>query len=195
MEAFSFAGRPLMGDPRRLRPDDVEIFVVRELRKAGLYVGKLVSRRPTPLSADDEWTMELNGVLRIDGVDRRVLVECRSESNPVGGDAVHALGGRVADAAAERAVMFATSGYEADAVREAKARGIPLLAVADGKAAFARSQGGMAGQPPAWVPEYMAEVVDLDMVGQPRHHLLVADRSDLIVDRFKPAAPATGGGP
>ena len=174
-----------MGDPRRLRPDEVEILVARELRKAGLEVSGLRVRGRTALSEDQgEYAVEITGVVRVDDADRRVLVECRNERQPVGPESVLALDAKLADAGARHALLFSTSGYAPDAVRRARERGIPLLAVADGRAAFARSPWSTGGQPPAWVPEYMAEVVDLDATGELRHHLVVADRPRLILDRL-----------
>jgi Restriction endonuclease len=176
-----------MGDPRRLRPDEVEILVARELRKAGMELSKLKVRARTPLSKahDDEYAMQLSGLVQVGGADHPVLIECRSERQPVRADAVRALSAKVAEQKAKHGIMFSTSGYEPDAVREARAHGVPLLSVTDGKEAFARSQWGMAGQPPAWVPEYMAEVVDLDVTGQLRHHLIISGESRLILDRLE----------
>jgi len=81
-------------------------------------------------------------------------------------------------------MMFSTSGFEPEAIRTARTLGMPLLAVADGKTAFARSPWGMAGDPPAWVPEYMAELVDLDVMGQTRRELLAAGGSKRILALF-----------
>ena len=178
-----------MGDPRRLRPDEVEILVARELRKAGLELSELNVRARRPLSKErEEYAIELGALVRIGGADRRVLVECRSERRPVRAEAVQALSATLADRGARHGMMFSTSGYEPDAVREARACGVALLTVADGRAAFARSPWGMAGQPPAWVPEYMAEVVDLDVAGQIRHHLVVSGQPNLILERLERAA-------
>jgi restriction system protein len=176
-----------MGDPRRLRPDEVEIFVTRELRKAGLELSKLKVRAREQLSKekDDEYSMELSGLLRVGGADCNLLVECRSERSPVRLEAVQALSARLTAARAQYGIMFSTSGYELGAVRDAKTHGIPVLTVADGKSAFARSPWGTAGQPPAWVPEYMAEVVDVDVTAQLRHRLVVSGNPELILDRLK----------
>ena len=84
-------------------------------------------------------------------------------------------------------VMFSTSGYEPAAVREAKTLGIALLNMADGAAAFRRSQWSMGEQTPAWVPEYMAEVVDLGPGDTVRRELLMSRKS-------KPLLGLTGGG-
>jgi hypothetical protein len=103
----------------------------------------------------------------------------------VGPESVLALEAKLADAGARHALLFSTSGYAPDAVRRARERGIPLLAVADGRAAFARSQWGMGQQAPAWVPEHMAEVVTLDATtGEIRRELIVAGQPALILDRL-----------
>ena len=174
-----------MGDPRSLLPHEVEIFVVRELRKAGLEptTVKVRDRIRAPGKSDD-YMVELGCSLRIGEADRVVLIECRNERAPVSPDTITALGGKLAPAKAEHAMMFSTSGFEPDAIRTARTLGVPLFSVADGKTAFARSPWGMAGDPPAWVPEYMAELVDLDVAGQPRHELLTAGGSKRILDRF-----------
>ena len=176
-----------MGNPRRLRPDEVETFVMRELRKAGLELSKLkvLARERLSKEKDEEYSMDLSVLIRIGGADRGVLIECRSEHNPVRSQTVLALSTRLAGAKVQHGMMFSTSDYQPEAVQEAKKHGIPLLTVADGKSAFARSAWGMAGQPPAWVPEYMSELVDVDITGQLRHKLVMSGNAGLILDRLK----------
>ena len=174
-----------MGDPRSLLPHEVEIFVVRELRKAGLEPSaiKVRDRSRTP-GEGDAYRVEMGCSLHIGDADRQILIECRNEPVPVGSAAVDALHAKLPVAKAHHAMMFSTTGFEPSAIRTARTLGIPLLGVADGKLAFARSAWGMAGDPPAWVPEYMAEFVDLDVAGHPRHELLAAGGSKRILDRF-----------
>lgn len=181
-----------MGDPRSLLSHEVEIFVAREMRKAGLDPSAMKVRERTRASGkSDDYMVELSCSLRIADAARQVLIECRNESAPVAAAMVEKLHGRLSDAKAQHAMMFSTAGFEPDAIRKARTLGVPLLAVADGKTAFARSPWGMAGDPPAWVPEYMAELVDLDVMGQPRHELLAAGGSKRILALF---ASGTGQG-
>jgi hypothetical protein len=177
-----------LGDPRSLLPNEVEIFVVRELRKAGLEPAAMKVRERTRASGrSDDYLVELGCSMRIGDADRQVLIECRNEGAPVSAAVIEALHAKVLAAKAQHAMMFSTTGFEPNAMRTARTLGIPLLAVADGKSAFARSPWGMAGDPPAWVPEYMAELVDLDVTGQPRHELLAAGGSKRILDLFATA--------
>ncbi|HET6700789.1 MAG TPA: restriction endonuclease [Gemmatimonadaceae bacterium] len=178
-----------MGDPRSLLPHEVEIFVVRELRKAGLDpAGMKVRDRTRGSGGPGDYAVELLCSLRIAESDRRILIECRNEPAPIARALVEALHEKLADAKAQHAMMFSTSGFDADAARLARTLGVPLLAVADGKTAFARSPWGMAGDPPAWVPEYMAELVELDVMGQLRRTLLASGGSKRILDLLATSA-------
>ena len=178
-----------MGNPRSLLPHEVEIFVTRELRKAGLAPsGMKVRDRVLAAGKTDDYLVELGCSLRVGDDDRYVLIECRNQPAPVDTSAIEALHTKVQQAKAQYAMMFSTTGFDADAVRAARGLGMPLLTVADGKTAFARSPWGMAGDPPAWVPEYMAELVGLDATGQPRTELLASGGSKRVLDAL-PAVP------
>jgi hypothetical protein len=172
-----------LGDPGSLLPHEVEIFVVRELRKAGLEPsGMKVRERAQAPGKSNDYMVELGCSLRVGDTDRYMLIECRNERAPVSTTAVEALQAKVSQAKAQHAMMFSTTGFDPDAIRAARTLGMPLLAVADGKTAFARSPWGMAGDPPAWVPEYMAEFVWLDATGQQRRELLASGGSKRILD-------------
>jgi hypothetical protein len=186
-----YAARFVVGDPRSLLPHEVEIFIVRELRKAGLEpTGVKVRDRTEPKDGDGDYVVELGCALRIGEAERSVLIQCRNERAMVTPALVEALHGRLVPAKVQHAMMFSTIGFEPGAIRRARALGIPLFTVADGKTAFARSPWGMAGDPPAWVPEYMAELVDLDVAGQPRHELLASGGASRILDRFASGSAA-----
>ena len=198
-----------MGDPRRVRPDELEILVARELRKAGVRLSRLAVLTRNVLSSKDagEYSVEFGAVIGDGDVLREALIECRNEIAPIGVTAVQALDARrrarpagdgparlldppsvtppieAPNAEPRLAIMVSMSGYESEAVREAKSLGIALLAIADGPAAFRRSQWAVGAQPPAWVPEYMAELVDLDPAGAVRYQMLVSGKSKLIPPR------------
>jgi hypothetical protein len=184
-----------LGDPRSLLPHEVEIFVVRELRKAGLEPTAVkVRERTEPKGGDGDYVVELGCTLRMGDADRHILIQCRNERMPASSAVVEALHARLGEAKSQHAAMFSTAGFQPDAVRSARTFGIPLFTVADGKTAFARSPWGMAGDPPAWVPEYMSELVDLDVAGQLRPELVTAGVGKRILDRFV-TAPAGASSP
>ena len=198
-----------MGDPKRVRPDELEILVARELRKAGVTLSRLtvLTRNALPSKHPGEYSVDLGAAIGDGDALREALIECRNETTPTGATAVQALDVRrrarpagdgpvrllappTATSTAEApnaeprlAIMFSMSGYEPQAVREAASLGIILLAIADGPAAFRRSQWAVGAQPPAWVPEYMAELVDLDPAGAVRYRMLVSGTSTLALPR------------
>ena len=205
-----------MGDPRRLRPDEVEIVVARELRKAGVPLATLrvTARHGAVPNVPDAFVLELAGVASVGGpeaANRPVLVELRNESAVVGLDAVQALGARspasreddgpkrlqavhavdAGDSPRAMRVLVSTTGFEAAAVVGAKALGVVLLRITDGGAAFLRSQWAMGEQPPAWVPEYMTELVDLGPAGDVRYELITG-RVDAL-SSFRAEARSAGG--
>jgi hypothetical protein len=191
-----------MGDPRQVRPDELDILIARELRKAGVTLSALteVARHTSKGKDAPEFSVELSAVVVHGDVTHDVLIECRNSVLPVDAASVQALDARrrvapasegpkrLLEAPAARAdalftrpaIMFSTSGYEPDAVRESIPLGIELLAIADGPAAFRRSPWSVGPQPPAWVPEYMAELVDLDPAGAVRHRMLVPGALKLV---------------
>jgi len=183
-----------MGDPRRVRPDEVEILVARELRKAGIPLSKLsvVSRRALAAQDESQYVMELTGPPG-GAATQGIIIEFRNEAGVVDVDTIRALATRLpaarnADgpkrlqpanetspdsaAVAPLRVMMSTAGFDLAAATEARSLGIMLLRIADGGAAFLRSQWAMGDQPPAWVPEYMAELVDVGPAGDVRYQMI-----------------------
>ena len=190
-----------MGDPRRVRTDEVEILVARELRKAGLALSKLRTLQRSTRAPGDatQYFVRLTGTGDVGGGTTDVVIDFRNETAPVSADLVRGLLAvpvSHADAGAPVRlfptnaveptrgppplhVMFSTSGYDTDAVREAGTLGVLLLSVVDGPAAFRQSQWSMGEQTPAWIPEYMTEVVSLGPGGLPRHELILSARPSL----------------
>ena len=54
-----------MGDPKRVRPDELEILVARELRKAGVTLSRLAMLRRNTLASPntDEYSVDLGAVI------------------------------------------------------------------------------------------------------------------------------------
>jgi hypothetical protein len=97
-----------MGDRRRIRSDEVEIVIARELRKAGLALSivRVLSRRALAPEDPSEYAMELTGLTptsTASGTTRRdVLIDFRNEARVTDVDAVRALDARAAPVAPTR---------------------------------------------------------------------------------------------
>src|SRR5256885_11799095 len=67
-----------------LTPEHFEILVMRELRKVGLEISELRIHRRTMLPEPDEgYLLEVKGVVRGAGWERRVLIACRRQQRPI----------------------------------------------------------------------------------------------------------------
>ncbi len=184
-----------MVDLPEVTPDYFEILAVRELRKVGLEVADVrVHRRAEHARPERGFVLEVVASLRGPGWRKRALVACRQQGSPVGPAVIESLKGRLRDAQAEVGIVFSTTDYEPAALDVALASGIALLRVVDGRTAFDASGWGPAGHYPAWLPAYLAQVLDRDLAGQVRQRTLEAGQPDLILHRLGTRAPLPGEG-
>src|SRR5688572_27061145 len=94
-----------LGNPRSLLPHEVEIFVTRELRKAGLAPSAVKVRdRILTAGKTDDYTVELGCSLHVGDSDCYVLIECHNRPAPVSTAAIEALHTKVQHAKAHYAM-------------------------------------------------------------------------------------------
>jgi restriction system protein len=170
-----------MSDLPVVTPGYFQILVVRELRKIGFDVGEArIHRRselPEPVPG---FVLELAMPLSWSGSSWRSLVVCRRQSSIVGLDVIESVQARLPEVPADIALVFATADFATDAVVTAQEAGIPLFRVVDGRSAFDMSGWSTPGHYPAWLPAYLAQLVDRDISGQQRVRLLEAGGAELV---------------
>lgn len=172
-----------------------EILVVRELRKVGFAVGDpQVYRRAELAEPERGFMLELVTTLSRPPWRRRALLVCRRQDGPtpVAREVVDDVMARVGSTQAEVAVLFSTADFTRDALGTAQQHGIALFRVIDGRRAFDASQWGPTGHYPAWLPAYLAQLMDLDEAGQVRVRLLEAGHADLVLEQLPRVAPPAG---
>lgn len=175
-----------MAELPEITPDDFEILVVRELRKAGLEVSDVRRHRRATLPAPRHgYLLELAARLAREGWARGALIACRVQAAPVGRADVESLRGHAEEAGARVGVLFAAAELAPDALPAAEEHGIALLRVVDGRTAFDASGWGPSGHYPAWLPAYLAQLATRDAAGIPAHRLLESGRPDAILDRLR----------
>src|SRR5882724_7046232 len=173
-----------------LTPEHFEILVMRELRKIGLEVSELRIHRRTVLPEPDEgYLLEVKGVVRGAGWERRVLIACRRQQRPIVAAEVELLKDHVKEADAEGGLLFGAADFDPDALTSAQGTALALLRVTDGRTAFDTSGWGTPGHYPAWLPAYCAQAVARDHLGQLRYHLLESGQAGVIVDRLRNPLP------
>src|SRR5437879_13482521 len=90
-----------------LTPEHFEILVTRELRKIGLDVSELRTRRRSMLPEPERgYLLELKGVLRRPDWQRRTLIACRRQQSTMGAHEVESPTQRLTRGTVEGAGMF-----------------------------------------------------------------------------------------
>lgn len=172
-----------------MTPDLFQILVVRELRKAGFDVGEARIHRRSELPEPEQgFVLELALPIRRPGSGWRALVVCRRQSGGVGRDIIESVKARLPEARADVAMVFTTADFDSNAMAAAQEAGVALFRVVDGRSAFDMSGWSTPGHYPAWLPAYLAELVDRDIAGQPRARLLEPGRADMILESLRVAS-------
>jgi len=167
-------------------PEYFQILVVRELRKVGFEVGTVRTHRRSELPEPEQgFVLELVVPLARAGTTWRALVACRRQAGAVEREVIESVKARLPEVRADVAIVFATADFSSEARAAARESGVPLLRVVDGRTAFDTSGWNNPGHYPAWLPAYLAQLVDRDVSGDPRARLLEAGRADMIVDCFR----------
>ena len=177
-----------MSELPAVTPEYFEILVVRELRKVGFDVGTVRPHRRSELPEPERgFVLELRVPLARAGTNWRALVACRHQTHAVEPEVIVSLKARLPEVPADAGLVFATTEFGTDALAAARAAGVALLQVIDGRTAFDTSGWNNPGHYPAWLPAYLTQLVDLDIsgAGQPRARLLEAGRADMILDCFR----------
>ena len=173
----------LVSELPAVTPEYFQILVVRELRKVGFEVGTVRIHRRSELPEPEQgFVLELVVPLGRAGTTWRALVACRSQAGALEREVIESVKARLPQVPAAVAMVFATADFGSDALAAARESGVALLRVVDGRSAFDTSGWNNPGHYPAWLPAYLAQLVDQDVSGQPRARLLQAGRADMILD-------------
>ena len=169
-----------------LTPEHFEILVMRELRKVGLLVSELRIHRRAPLPEPERgYLLELKGVVRGTGWQRRTLIACRRQERPIGPADVESLKEHLKEAEVEAGLLFGAADFEPDALKAAQENALALFRVTDGRTAFDTSGWGAPGHYPVWLPAYCAQAVARDPLGQLRYQLLESGQAGVIADQLR----------
>jgi hypothetical protein len=180
-----------LSDPQELAPDQFGIVVLRELRKAGFDASPLRRERRSSLPGE-EGAYRIDYQLTLAGPEAdapiEVLAECRRQAAAAGKSEIESLRKRAEENDLKAAVLFATSGYSKEGAVHARAHGIALFRVADGRAAWTRSAWG-GPTAPSWIPEFMLELAGLGPAGDVTYDLILAGHAGKVLGRMVPAEP------
>lgn len=161
-----------MADPGALTPDGLEVLLARDLRKAGLEVGRV--RRERLERAEDgsgdyriELTVELRGPRPI-----RLVAEGNRGPRPLDATAVDRVVARITEGVTA-GLLLATSGFEPEALSAVDDKvPVALLRVSDARAAYDSSGWAPPGQYPIWLPEHLLELAARGPARAPAYRIL-----------------------
>src|SRR5216110_1181423 len=104
-----------------LTPEHFEILVTRELRKIGLDVSELRTHRCSQLPEPERgYLLELKGVVRGAGWQRRVLIACRRQHHAIVAANVELLREHLQEANAEAGLLFGAADFDPTALTAAR---------------------------------------------------------------------------
>src|SRR5436190_9509910 len=133
-----------------LTPEHFEILVTRELRKIGLDVSELRTHRCSQLPEPERgYLLELKGVVRGAGWQRRVLIACRRQHHAIVAADVELLREHLQEANAEAGLLFGAADFDRTALTAAQDSPVALFRGTHGRTLCDRSGSGIAGQLPA----------------------------------------------
>lgn len=142
-----------------LTPKEFEIQVEKLLRGMSASLSDFQVQRLEKVEGLDG-VYEIDVTVRFEalGANFLVLAECKHYKNPVKREVVQVLRDKLHSIGAQKGIIFSTAYFQRGAIDYAKAHGIALVKVADGRTSYiAKSYG--AAPLPAWVPPYVGWVV------------------------------------
>ena len=163
--------------PIQLTPDEFEEEVQKILAQQGLgLAGFQVERLEKLPGPGGEYEIDITARFEALCVDFLVLVECKRHRDPIKRDIVQVLHSRIQEVGAHKGIIFATTAFQRGAVEFAKAHGIALVQIADGRTSYvARAENAMVD-----LPLYVGWVVSADDTGEQMLSLLDGDPGPLL---------------
>jgi restriction system protein len=124
------------------------------LTEAGQDLAEFRVGRGEHLSAPDgRYQIDVTARFRALGVDFLVLVECKDHERPVEREDVQVLADKKRALGAQKAILFATNGFQRGALEYAKMHGIALVRILEGVLTYEVRSASRPGPsiPPPWV--------------------------------------------
>lgn len=124
--------------PAQMTPAEFEVFVVDLIRAANPDVSDLDIRLHDKITGEDG-TYDFDATIRFNfgGMAFLVLVEAKHHANPIKRELVQVLHQKTQSVGGNKGVMIATAPYQQGALAFAKAHGIALVTVTEGRFLFA----------------------------------------------------------
>jgi restriction system protein len=118
-------------------PEEFEKAVKKILDATGIELSGYQSKHRDKVDGSDgEYEIDITIRFRVLGVEYLTLVECKRHANKVKREDVQTLWAKMLSLRAQKGIMFATSSFQSGALEFAKAHGIALVTLADGRSSY-----------------------------------------------------------
>ena len=125
-----------------------------------------VEHHETVKTPDGQYQIDVTARFRALGVDFLVLVECKDHMRPVEREDVQVLADKKRAAGAQKAILFATNGFQRGALEYARVHGIALVRVLEGALTYETRSAFQAGPPapPPWanIQTFIGQRISID---------------------------------
>ena len=173
-----------MSSRSTLEPDDCEILIARELRRAG--IGAAAFRRLKRVNLENGgWRLDLLGGLEAYGRRWSAFIECRVATDTATAQDIDDARRRADAARARSALVFATCDFGEDALMRAGELRVAVMQIVEAQPVLLAAGLVQPGPLPAWVPELTVELLTREAPGVHRR-LLQADEPELILRELRP---------
>ncbi len=169
-----------------LTPEDCEILVARELRRAGIGAAAFRRLRRANFENGDGWQLDLLGTLEAYGRRWSAFIECRVATGAITAQDIGDARRRADAARARSALMFATCDFGEDALVRAGELRVAVMQIVEAQPVLLAAGLVQPGPLPAWVPELTVELITREAPGLQRR-LLQADEPELILRELRPS--------
>ena len=139
--------------PVEVTPEDYEKQVVKWLKATGQSLEQFKVKHRKHLSGPGgDYEFDAVAEFAVFGSARIiVLIECKRYSQPVKRDHLLTLWGKLQDVNANKAMIFATCGFQSGALEYARSKNIAAVSFVAGKFLYETKAINVAPSPPPWV--------------------------------------------
>lgn len=172
-------------EPIELTPEQFELEVRKLVRRANANLKAFEAKHREQIQGV-EGIYEIDVTVRFEafGAEYLTLIECKQHKNPIKRDVVQTLYDKIRTTGAHKGMIFATTTFQRGAIEYAKAHGIALVRMVEGKPLYETKAFGTTTEPPSWVKSlpYVGYFYSLTDDGYICHTLVSSEYSDSLND-------------
>jgi restriction system protein len=165
-----------------LTPEHFEIEVKNIIETSGLGLSYFSVQHLEKLDgADGTYEIDITARFRALGADFLVLIECKHYRHPVKREVVQVLYDRIRAVGAHKGMIFSTAGFQSGAIKYAKAHGIALVEINEGRSEYGSRGPGETFRVPSWYQGWVANVSD---DGHVTYNLIERSEPEILFPMF-----------